>query len=201
LIHPGYSILSDLQFLLVLFFHYALQKSYFPCPDQVNADINGLKTKLEDRENRAAVMELKRSLVAIQSMRLSDSPKAEAKSNEVIASIQALLGEFGPGDSVVDTHSSSPTSIGEVKVEEVPDLIELPTVEQPSEDHVAPPTEEASSAENVAPPTEKSESEEDTAPSTEQFEEPIEENTGGAESDAEGDDEDDDEDDEDDEDE
>ena len=179
--------------------------------DQVNADINGLKTKLEDRENRAAVMELKRSLVAIQSMRLSDSPKAEAKSNEVIASIQALLGEFGPGDSVVDTDSSSPTSIGEVKVEEVPDLIELPTVEQPSEDHGTPPTEEVSSTENVAPPTEEasstenvplpteeSENEEDKAPSTEQFEEPIEENTEGAESDAEGDDDEDDEGDEDD---
>ena len=145
--------------------------------DQVNTDITGLKTKLEDRENRAAIMELKRSLVAIQSMRLSDSPKAEAKSNEVIASIQALLGEFGSGDSVVDTESSPDTSIGEVKVEEVIDLIELPTVEQPSEEHTAPLTEEP-------------DSKEDTAPLTEELEEPIEDNIE-AESDAEGDDEDD----------
>ena len=158
--------------------------------DQVNTDITGLKTKLEDRENRAAIMELKRSLVAIQSMRLSDSPKAEAKSNEVIASIQALLGEFGSGDSVVDTESTPDTSIGVVKVEEVIDLIELPTVEQPSEDHTAPPTEEPESKEDTAPLTEESESEEDTAPLTEELEEPIEDNIE-AESDAEGDDEDD----------
>ena len=60
--------------------------------EQVNADITGLKTRVEDRENRTAVIELKRALVAIQNMGLSDSPKAKAKSNEVVASIQALLG-------------------------------------------------------------------------------------------------------------
>ena len=72
-----------------------LRKEVKESLEQVNADINGLKTKVEDRENRAAVMELKRALVAIQSMGLSDSPKVEAKSNEIVASIQALLGEFG----------------------------------------------------------------------------------------------------------
>jgi hypothetical protein len=171
--------------------------------DQVNSDIKGLTTKLEDRENRAAVMELKRSLIAIQSMKLSDSPKAEAKSNEVIASIQALLGEFGSGDSVDDKEPSPATSIGEVKVEEVSDLIELPTVEQSSEDNTgpqieeaeseentAPPTEESESEENTAPPTEESEREENVVPPTEELEESIEENTG-AEIDEEGDDEDD----------
>ena len=50
--------------------------------EQVNTDINGLKTKIDDRENRAVVMELKRALVAIQSMGLTDSPIIEAKSNE-----------------------------------------------------------------------------------------------------------------------
>ena len=111
--------------------------------EQVNADINGLKTKLEDRENRAVVMELKRALVAIQSMGLSDSPKVEAKSNEVVASIQALLGEFGNGEVAVGG-VPTPIPAGEVKVQEAPDLIELPIVEEVTEDHTIPATEEHS---------------------------------------------------------
>jgi len=94
--------------------------------EQVNTDINGLKIKIEDKEKRAAVVELKRALVAIQGMGLSDSPKVKAKSNEVVTSIQALLGEFGAGATVAD---QVPTQVPapEIKIEEAP-LIELPTV-------------------------------------------------------------------------
>ena len=108
--------------------------------EQVNTDINGLKTKIEDKEKRAAVIELKRVLVAIQGMGLSESPKVKAKSNEVTTSIQALLGEFGAGATATD---GGPTQISapEIEVEEAP-LIELPTVEQVTEEHTTPVVEE-----------------------------------------------------------
>ena len=110
-----------------------LRKEVKESLEQVNADITGLKTRVEDRENRAAVVELKRALVAIQNMGLSDSPKAQAKSNEVVASIQALLGEFGAGEAVVDGVPAQAPA-GEVKVQEAQDSIELPIVEQVTEE-------------------------------------------------------------------
>ena len=108
--------------------------------EQVYTDINALKTKIEDKERRAAVIELKRALVAIQGMGLSDSPKVKAKSNEVTTSIQALLGEFG---AVATADDGEPTqlSVPEIQVEEAP-LIELPTVEQVTEEHTTPVVEE-----------------------------------------------------------
>ena len=108
--------------------------------EQFNTDINGLKTKIEDKERRAAVIELKRALVAIQGMGLSDSPKVKAKSNDVTTSIQALLGEFGAGATAAD---QGPTQVPapEIKIEEAP-LIELPIVEQVTEDHTPPVVDE-----------------------------------------------------------
>ena len=79
-------------------------------------------------------MELKRALLAIQSMGLSDSPKVEAKSSEVVSSIQALLGEFG-GSEITVGGVPAQVPVGEIKVQEAQDLIELPTVEQISEEH------------------------------------------------------------------
>lgn len=108
--------------------------------EQVNTDINGLKIKIEDKEKRAAVIELKRALVAINGMGLSDSPKVKAKSNEVVTSIQALLGEFGAGATAAD---QGPTQVPapEIKIEEAP-LIELPIVEQVTEEHTPPVVDE-----------------------------------------------------------
>ena len=108
--------------------------------EQVNTDINGLKTKIEDKEKRTAVIELKRALVAIQGMGLSDSPKVKAKSNEVTTSIQALLDEFGAG-AFAANGGPTQVSVPEIKVEEAP-LIELPTVEQVTEEHTTPVVEE-----------------------------------------------------------
>ena len=136
--------------------------------EQVNADITGLKTKVEDRENRAAVVELKRALVAIQNMGLNDSPKAKAKSNEVVASIQALLGEFGAGEVVV---GEVPTQVpaGEVKVQEAQDLIELPAVEQVTEENKAPVIEE-----HLKEATNEVVAEQESLPQpTEETEEPV----------------------------
>ena len=132
--------------------------------EQVNTDINGLKTKIEDEEKRAAVIELKRALVAIQGMGLSESPKVKAKSNEVTTSIQALLGEFGAGTTVVD---GGPTQVSapEIKVEEAP-LIELPTVEQVTEEHTTPVVEEHLEGSEVV-------AEEESLPLHEEPEEPA----------------------------
>jgi len=163
--------------------------------EQVNTDINGLKTKIEDEEKRAAVIELKRALVAIQGMGLSDSPKVKAKSNEVTTSIQALLGEFGAGATAAD---GGPTQVSapEIKVEEAPSLIELPTVEQVTEEHTTPVVEEHLEGSEVV-------AEEESLPLHEEPEEPAvdEEPSSDEESDAGEDDEDEDDEDEDDEDE
>ena len=164
--------------------------------EQVNADITGLKTRVEDRENRTAVIELKRALVAIQDMGLSDSPKAKAKSNEVVASIQALLGEFGAGEVVVEGVPAQ-VPAGEVKVQEAQDLIELPTVEQVTEEHKAPVIEEhlEEAANEVV-------AEQELLPQpTEETEEPVLESAEPKSDEEDKDDEDDDDEDEDDEDE
>jgi hypothetical protein len=132
--------------------------------EQVNTDINGLKIKLEDKEKRAAVAELKRALVAIQGMGLSDSPKVKVKSNEVVTSIQALLGEFGAGAPAVD-QGSTQVPAPEIKVEEAP-LIELPTVEQVTDEHTPPVVEEHLEGPEVV-------TEEESAPLHEETEEPT----------------------------
>jgi len=160
--------------------------------EQVNTDINGLKIKLEDKEKRAAVVELKRALVAIQGMGLSDSPKVKLKSNEVVTSIQALLGEFGADATAVD---QEPTQVlaPEIKVEEAP-LIELPTVEQVTEEHTPPVVEDHIEVPEVV-------AEEESAPMGEETEEPTVDKgpSSDEETDAGEDDEDEDDEDEDDE--
>ena len=155
--------------------------------EQVNTDINGLKTKIEDKENRAAVIELKRALVSIQGMGLSDSPKVKAKSNEVVTSIQALLGEFGAGATAADG-GPTPVPAAEIKVEEAP-LIELPTVEQVTAGHTPPVVEEHLEGSEVV-------AEEESLPLHEEPAEPAvdEEPSSDEESDAGEDDEDEDDD-------
>ena len=159
--------------------------------DQVNTDINGLKVKIEDKEKRAAVIELKRALVAIQDMGLGDSTKVKAKSNEVVTSIQALLGEFGAGATAAD-QGPAQISAPEIKVEEAP-LIELPTVEQVTEEHAPPVIDEHLEESEVV-------AEEESSALHEESEVPVvdEEPSSDEESDVGGDDEDEDGEDEDD---
>jgi hypothetical protein len=106
-----------------------LRKEVKDSLSQVNADINNIKEKIETSESRQAVIELKRALVAIKAMELSDSPKVKAKSGEVINSIQALLGEFDPSINGKGLMPSVQPSAGEVLIEQAPDLISLPIVE------------------------------------------------------------------------
>jgi hypothetical protein len=116
---------------------------------RVSADIIGIKSKMNDSERRLAVMELKRALVAVQNMATSDSPEMNAKSSQVVASIQSLLGEFGAGEPQTAAPAGNAPA-GEVIVQEAPP-IELPVVE--TEEH-APPAEEHAEepvAEEAAP--------------------------------------------------
>jgi hypothetical protein len=97
---------------------------------KVKEDISGLKAKVGDTERRVAVSELKRALIAVQGMGLDENSEAKAKSDQVIASIQSLLGDFGSGEAQPDTAPTSIQPAGVVSVEEAPAEIELPVVEE-----------------------------------------------------------------------
>jgi len=167
-----------------------LRKEVKDSLEKVNADITDIKAKIDDSEGRRAVMELKRALVAIQGMELSNSPEAKAKSSEVIIGIQALLGEFGTGEADTD-RTSIQTPAGEVRVEEASDLIELPIV-TPAPEEQAPIAEEHTKEPAVEVVS-------DSAESSPEIEEAVEESVEDAgDAGGEGKDDEDDEDDEDD---
>ena len=142
-----------------------LRKEVKDSLSQVNADINNIKEKIETSESRQAVIELKRALVAIQAMELSDSPKVKAKSGEVINSIQALLGEFDPSINGEDIMQSIQPTAGEVLIEQAPDLIDLPIVEGipkstlGNESHAEEPISEPALDDNTEVSSESTESE------------------------------------------
>ena len=64
---------------------------------KVNADMSQLKERFGNFERQAAVTELKRALVAIQTVTENTAPDVKAKSNQVVASIENLLQELGAG--------------------------------------------------------------------------------------------------------
>lgn len=149
-----------------------LKKEIKASLDKVNAEIIGIKSKMDDGERRLAVMELKRALVAVQAMELSNNPEVQAKSSQVIASIQSLLGEFGAGETPAPATPVVQAPAGEIKVEEAPP-IELPVVElEPQED--APATEERTEE----PVAEEAASEPEPTP---EIEEIVEETAGDGE--------------------
>lgn len=153
--------------------------------DKVNADITGLKAKIDDSESRLAVMELKRALVAIKDMEVSNNPEVKAKSTQLITSIESLIGEFDA------SKFDSPPAVeqapaGKVMVEEAP-VIELPVVEPMAEEH-APTVEENLVEPNTGPTleTEPTSVTEETLEETESNEDGEEE---GGESESESEDE------------
>lgn len=64
---------------------------------KVNADMDQLKDRVGTYERQAAITELKRALVAIQTVTENTSPEVQAKSGQVTASIENLLQELGAG--------------------------------------------------------------------------------------------------------
>ena len=124
-----------------------LKKEVKSSLDKVNADITGLRAKIDDSESRLAVRELKRALVAIQSMNLSNNPEVKSKSTQLITNIESLIGEFAVGELDTPTPVGQ-ISAGEVMIEEAPP-IELPIVEPTPEEH-APAIEEELLEEPIA---------------------------------------------------
>ena len=66
---------------------------------KVNADVSQLQNRFGNFERQAAVTELKRALVAIQTVTENTNPDVQAKSDQVVASIETLLRELGAGTS------------------------------------------------------------------------------------------------------
>ncbi len=64
---------------------------------KVNADVSQLQDRFGNYERQAAVTELKRALVAIQTVTENTNPEVQVKSDQVIASIENLLRELGSG--------------------------------------------------------------------------------------------------------
>lgn len=79
---------------------------------RVNADVSQLQDRFGNYERQAAVTELKRALVAIQTVTENTNPDVQAKSDQVIASIENLLRELGAGSSgsAPATGSMAPSS-------------------------------------------------------------------------------------------
>ena len=90
--------------------------------NRINTDLKGLSDKVGNYERKMAIMELKRALVTVREMYSGASVEVDAKSQLVIASIEALLQEFGAGEQPA----------GVVKVQEAPipsAAIETPALE------------------------------------------------------------------------
>jgi hypothetical protein len=79
---------------------------------KVNADVSQLQDRFGNYERQAAVTELKRALVAIQTVTENTNPDVQAKSDQVIASIENLLRELGAGTpgAAPGSGSAAPTS-------------------------------------------------------------------------------------------
>lgn len=79
---------------------------------KINADVSQLQDRFGNYERQAAVTELKRALVAIQTVTENTNPDVQAKSDQVIASIENLLRELGAGtpSTVSASGSVAPTS-------------------------------------------------------------------------------------------
>lgn len=128
---------------------------------RVNSDVSQLQDRFGNYERQAAVTELKRALVAIQTVTENTNPDVQAKSDQVIASIENLLRELGAGSSgsATATGSMAPSSASASSVptsEEKPFeiILEQPPAETTpmaeAQTPEEPITEQASAAETPA---------------------------------------------------
>ena len=127
---------------------------------KVNADVSQLQDRFGNYERQAAVTELKRALVAIQTVTENTNPDVQAKSNQVIASIENLLRELGaetPGaasGSVAPTSASAPAApVAEEKPFKI--ILEQPSAEPAPMVEAHPVEEPVVEAAPVEPPTEE----------------------------------------------
>jgi hypothetical protein len=128
---------------------------------KVNADVSQLQDRFGNYERQAAVTELKRALVAIQTVTENTNPDVQAKSDQVIASIENLLRELGAGTpgtasasgSVAPTSAPAPSApVSEEKPFKI--ILEQPSAE-PAPMAEAHPVEEPVAEAAPEPPTEE----------------------------------------------
>ncbi len=106
-----------------------LQKHVDDSFSRVDTDISGLKNKLGNYERSMAVMELKRALVAVQGISVGNSSDIKAKSDDVVADIEALLVELGAGT----VNKGMPAGIVSLEEAPAPAVMEAPApVEEPA---------------------------------------------------------------------
>ncbi|MFQ5483185.1 MAG: hypothetical protein ACE5ER_10545 [Nitrospinaceae bacterium] len=138
---------------------------------KVNDDVSKLHNKFGSYEKMIAVMELKRAKVAIEEVTSSSNPELQAKSSEVVASIDRLLNELGAGE-VSAAQGQMPTMMEEAAP--AADLAE----ETPVESAPEPAMEETSEVESEPAP----ESEPETAAEAVTAEESVADESGMDES-------------------
>ncbi len=154
---------------------------------KVNADVSQLQNRFGNFERQAAVTELKRALVAIQTVTENTNPDVQAKSDQVVASIETLLSELGAGTSGSAKVPSSPapasaSAAAAPTIEDKPFeiILEQPAAEPEPIAEAHPPA--APVAEEMAPTEVPAEAEKE-APAAE--EPAAEAETGGGEDDSE----------------
>ncbi len=109
---------------------------------KVNADVSQLKDRFGNYERQAAVTELKRAQVAIQTVTENTSPEVQAKSDKVLVSIENLLQELGAGSSAAGAPGPAPTMAAPAPAEKPFEIIlEQPAAEPAPMAEVRPPEE------------------------------------------------------------
>ncbi len=127
---------------------------------KVNADVTQLQDRFGNYERQAAVTELKRALVAIQTVTENTNPEVQAKSDQVVASIENLLRELGaesPGKSSGSVAPASAPAPSAPVVEEKPFkiILEQPSAEPTPMAEAHPVEEPVVEAAPVEPPVEE----------------------------------------------
>ncbi len=123
---------------------------------KINADVAHLQGRMGSVEKQAAITELKRALVAIETVTQNTSPEVKAKSGQVVAHIQGLLKDLGAG---MEGTSQAPAAVVPAPATAVPAPEEKPfeiILDQPASEG-APAGQEAPQAEVEAqaePPAE-----------------------------------------------
>jgi len=128
---------------------------------KINADVSQLQDRFGNYERQAAVTELKRALVAIQTVTENTNPDVQAKSDQVVASIENLLRELGaesPGKATTPgavAPASTPTLAPAAEEKPFKIILEQPS-EEPAPMAEAHPVEEpVVEAAPVEPPAEE----------------------------------------------
>jgi len=137
-----------------------LQEEYGPLKKQVtenfaqvNKDVSLLKTKFGGYERQAAITELKRALVAIQGV-TANTPEVQAKSGQLIASIETLLKELDGGSAAVSSQPMAPAApapAAPAATMTPPPVEEPPAEEMTAEVESEPAMEEEEPAEEKSP--------------------------------------------------